>query len=83
MKIEIIPSAENDIKDIYFHILNKFKVPLTADRFLDGINQTIQTLKSEPNRGATYNVKYRKIFYKRWRIVYEVKGDTVYIIAVE
>lgn len=83
MKVEIIPSAENDIKEIYYYIRHKFKAPLTASQFLDGITAKIKTLEEYPERGAPYGRKYRKIFYKHYRIVYEIKNNTVYIVAVE
>lgn len=83
MKIEIIPSAENDIKDIYNYFKHVLKLPESADKFLSGIRQEINSLKVFPNRGAYHGEKYRKIFYKKFTIVYQIVDDKILIIAIQ
>ena len=83
--IKIIPAAEKDIIDIYNHILHQYKAPTTARRFLDGIYEEVKKLEILPNRGAKYGKQYRKIMYKKHRIIYRYNEEenAVYIIAVE
>ena len=79
--VKILPTAEKDITDIYKYMKYRLHVPELAENFRTEIKQVIDTLKEHPNRGSKHYHGSRKLIYKKYRIIYKVHGDTVYIIG--
>lgn len=81
-EIQIIKPAEDDITEIYTYIKYQLHAPESAEKFRKGIWRTVDTLKENPNRGASYFRGTRKIFYKQYKIIYKVNDQIIKIIAV-
>ncbi len=79
--------ARRDLHDLYFFIVSEYKTLLTAERYVDGLENTILQLKTtaESFKVQTYIEfqKYgdnvRRVNYKRMAIIYTVDNQTVYI----
>ncbi len=61
----------------------------TADRILDGLEETIHSLAQHPNRGsrppelAEIGVReFREVFFKPYRIIYRVFPDQIVVMLV-
>jgi plasmid stabilization system protein ParE len=83
--------AWRDITDVYNHIHDIYKQPLTADRYQAGIIDKIDRLSLyagsiAPSRydyiQARYGPKARHITYKKMTIIYTIIDDTVLIKRV-
>lgn len=61
----------------------RLHVPELAENFRKEVISTVDTLKENPNRGSKYYHGARKIMYKKYRIIYKVHSDTVYIISMD
>lgn len=81
--VKILPNAEKDITDIYTCLKYRLHVPELAENFRKEVISTVDTLKENPNRGSKHYHGARKIMYKKYRIIYKVHGDTVYIISMD
>lgn len=81
--VKILPNAEKDITDIYTYLKYRLHVPELAENFRKEVISTVNTLKENPNRGSKHYHGARKIMYKKYRIIYKVHGDTVYIIGMD
>ena len=81
--VKILPVAEKDITDIYTHMKYRLHVPDLAEKFRLEVKATVDTLKENPNRGSKHYHGARKIMYKKYRIIYKVHDNTVYIIGVD
>lgn len=81
-------NAVKDIEDIYAYIARQDGVK-KADYVISQITERIATLTTLPERGvypkelAALGVHdYREVFFKPYRIIYRLKGRTVYILLV-
>ena len=81
--VKILPNAEKDITDIYTYMKYRLHVPKLAENFRKEVISTVYTLKENPHRGSKHYHGARKIMYKKYRIIYKVHGDTVYIIDMD
>ena len=81
--MKILPTAEKDITDIYTYMKYRLHIPELAETFRKEIKETVDTMKENPNREAKHYHGARKIIYKKYRIIYKVHGDAVYIIGVD
>ena len=81
--VKILPTAEKDITDIYTYVKHCLHIPELAETFRKEIKETVDTLKENPNRGAKHYHGARKIMYKKYRIIYKVHADVVYVIGVD
>lgn len=86
--VHIIADAEQDILDIYRYVVRNDSKE-KADRLLDNLEKTISKLSATPERGhyppelERIGVReYREIFFKPYRIIYQVIKSDVYVHCV-
>ena len=84
--ISLTSKALSDVDKLRFAIVFKFRAPLTAKRYLKGINDTIQSLKVgaastpvDPVLSAQYGFEIKRINYKEMAILFSVEDEIVYI----
>ena len=84
----IIHEAEEDIFDIYRHILANTSAN-AAEQVLGQIEETCESLRKNPERGhcppelERLGVSiYREIHYKPYRVIYQIEGKKVYVHCV-
>jgi len=87
-KVQILQEAENDIFDIYLYILRNDS-SASADYVFENIEKICFSLESKPSRGhvppelANARVaQYREVYFKPYRIIYEVEKKEVFIHCV-
>jgi len=87
-KILIDPLAKKDLSDIFFFVAINDN-PDSANRLLDGIENTVYNLETFPERGhivpeikSTGIRQYLEILYKSYRIIYEIDDKMVYVHTV-
>ena len=88
-EVALTKSASRDLEEIYDYIeLHDGRRP--ADDLLNALEEGFASLESLPNRGTVPNeleelgiMEFREIFFKPYRIIYEVteKQVIVYLIA--
>ncbi len=90
MKIVIQPAARQDILDQFFYLFGQ-GVEDVADRFIDGVNESVATLAKRPTLGSPKKLKNPRLHgLRRWpvaefpviRIYYITKDDELRIIRV-
>jgi toxin ParE1/3/4 len=84
----LIKDAESDLVDIYRYVAQNDSVE-NADRLLDKIEQTIMKLETMPLRGhfppeleRIGVLEFREVFFKPYRIIYQVIEKNVYVHCV-
>ena len=84
--ISLTSKALSDVDKLRFAIVFKYRAPITAKRYLKGLNDTIQSLKIgadsiqiDTNVSALYGFDIRRVNYKEMTILYSVDNDIVYI----
>lgn len=87
-KVFLAEDAEEDLFDIYRYVAQNDSVE-KADRLLDNLEMIIQKLESLPQRGhfppelERIGVKdYREVFYKPYRIIYQITKSEVFVHCV-
>lgn len=77
--------ANKDIEDIYDYISKKDSL-VNAEHVLDKLEELIFSLDPIPERGhiphelKRHGIKeYREIFFKPYRVIYEIKGKMVIV----
>ncbi|MEA4950817.1 MAG: type II toxin-antitoxin system RelE/ParE family toxin [Petrimonas sp.] len=88
-KFHVVVSEEaaSDIDNLFDFIVTEYKSELTATRYINGLERTIQSLSQSPEiyRLQTasffmqFDSKVRRINYKKMAIIYSVYGHYVYI----
>ena len=85
-EISLTSKALSDVDKLRFAIVFKYRAPLTAKRYLKGLNDTIQSLKIgadsiqvDEKLSRQYRLDIRRVNYKEMAIVYSVEDDIVYI----
>ncbi|HEX8949719.1 MAG TPA: type II toxin-antitoxin system RelE/ParE family toxin [Dissulfurispiraceae bacterium] len=86
--VHIVVDAEADLVDIYRYVaLNDS--PEKADKLLDNIERTVLQLEIAPLRGhyppelERLGIRdYREVFFKPYRIIYQVIKSHVYVHCV-
>ena len=85
-EISVTSKALSDVDKLRFAIIFKYRAPLTAKRYLKGLNDTIQSLKIgadsiqiDADLSAMYGFEIRRVNYKEMAILYSVEGNVVYI----
>lgn len=88
-EISLTSKALSDVDKLRFAIVFKYRAPLTAKRYLKGLNDTIQSLKVgadsiqiDTNVSALYGLEIRRVNYKEMAILYSVEDDIVYIHCI-
>lgn len=85
-EISVTSKALSDVDKLRFAIIFKYRAPLTAKRYLKGLNDTIQSLKIgadsiqiDADLSAMCGFEIRRVNYKEMAILYSVEGNVVYI----
>jgi toxin ParE1/3/4 len=86
--VNLVIDAETDLFDIYQYVA-RYDSPEKAVRLLNNLEKTIIRLKTTPLRGSYPPelehigvFEFREIFFKPYRIIYEVKKTNVYVHCV-
>ena len=84
-KVIILASAEYDLKELRFYIINNFSIKTWKNTY-NKIKETIRNLKKFPYSGSIpeelekLNLnQYRQVISGMNRIIYEVRQDKIYI----
>lgn len=84
----ITAEAERDLWELYLYVAAN-DAPERAEQLLEAIEKEINSLDTLPSRGhfppelARIGVlEFREIFYKPYRIIYEISGDQVFVHCV-
>ena len=85
-EISVTSKALSDVDKLRFAIIFKYRAPLTAKRYLKGLNDTVQSLKIgadsiqvDEKLSKQYRLEVRRVNYKEMAIVYTVEENVVYI----
>ena len=90
MRFEVLLTgdAQRDLEEIGDYIA-AHDTPADADRVLDRIGKTLETLSRFPQRGthpaellALGIREYRQTFFKPYRVIYRVAGKRVYVYLI-
>ena len=85
-KVNITKNAQNDLEHIFFYIaednINN------AKKFILELEKKIYSLDTLPERFAYipenvfFGTNYRHINHKKYRVIYRIDGNSVYILRV-
>jgi len=88
LSVKLTDDAARDLDEIYEYI-DLHDVPGKADYVLEQIEKTFLDLSEFPERGAYPKEllalgirEYREIFFKPYRIIYRVLGNSVYVLVI-
>ncbi len=80
--------AEQDLETIYDYIA-EFDSEANANYVLDELMEIVENLTVFPERGsypkelAALGIQeYRQTFFKPYRVIYRIKGQSVYIVLI-
>lgn len=80
--------AARDLEELY-HYITLHDAPEKAEHVLKKIEETFSSLLQFPERGAypkellALGIRdYREIFFKPYRVIYRVMGNTVYVLLI-
>ena len=86
--VYVVEEADRDLQEIYRYVLRNDS-PEKADRLLANLEKTVMKLEALPLRGHIPPelerigvMEYREIFFKPYRIIYQVTEGTVYVYCV-
>jgi plasmid stabilization system protein ParE len=85
-RVNITPTAEQDIEDIWFYIAEES--PENATAFILALEDQIGTLESLPERcplipeNELLNRGYRHLIHGSYRTIFRVEGRVVYVLRV-
>lgn len=86
--VRLTAGAQRDLEDLHAYVA-QHDSPANAERLLDQVLETAQTLSQAPERGAILSElaalgiqDYRQVFFKPYRIIYRVIGKTVFIYLI-
>jgi len=84
----VVEEAEQDLQEIYRYVL-RCDSPEKAERLLANLEKTIMNLDALPLRGPIPSelervgvLEYREVFFKPYRIIYQVMERAVYVYCV-
>lgn len=87
-EVMLTEDAVRDLEDIYAYIA-AYDDPERAVHVLDQIEKAFQGLAQLPERGSypkeltVVGIKqFREVFFKPYRIIYQVLGETVYVMLI-
>jgi len=87
-EVFLIATAEKDIDELYRYVRRNDSAE-KADRLSQNIEQVILNLHTSPLRGhyppeleRLGVLEYREVFFKPYRIIYEVAGASVFVHCV-
>ena len=80
--------AARDLEELYAYVA-LHDAPRKAGHLLERIEKTFSSLSVSPERGAypkellALGIRdYREVFFKPYRVIYRVMGDTVYVLMI-
>ena len=80
--------AARDLEKLHDYVASH-DAPGKAEHLLERIEKTFSNLAEYPERGAcvkemlTLGIReYREIFFKPYRVIYQVIGDAVYVLLI-
>ena len=80
--------AARDLEELY-HYITLHDAPEKAEQVLAKIQITLKSLSESPVRGAypkellALGIRdYREIFFKPYRLIYRVMGQSVYVLLI-
>ena len=86
--VYLVLDAKNDLLDIYRYVSQNDSVE-KANRLIDNLEKTIMKLETMPLRGhyppeleRIGVLEFREVFYKPYRIIYQVIKSNVYVHCV-
>jgi len=86
--VYLVADAERDLLDIYRYVAQNDSIE-KADRLLENLEKTIMKLEAMPLRGhfppeleRIGVLEFREIFFKPYRIIYQVIKSDVYVHCV-
>lgn len=85
-KVKLTFNAQNDLEHIFFYIAED-SINNAHDFILD-LEQNISSLDTMPERFALisenlfFGTNYRQIIHKKYRVIYKISGESVYIMRV-
>lgn len=87
-EVFLLDNAEKDIEDIYRYV-KRHDSEEKAERLSQNIEQVIMSLQASPLRGhyppeleRLGVLEYREVFFKPYRVIYEVAGGSVFVHCV-
>ena len=86
-RVEILPKANDDLRELAYTIANIYGMPMTAEKYIRELRAEIESLEQNPERYAVrqtttlrrYGTNVRRINYKKMAIIYTIHNDLVYI----
>ena len=88
MLVHLTNDAVRDLEEIYQYIARR-DGPGRADHVLDRIENAFTSLAQNPQRGSFPRElldigirEYREVYFKPYRIIYRVIGDSVYVMTI-
>ena len=88
-KLAYSEQAKGDLRELRKHIEEKLKLPLTAQRYTNGISNVIRQLKTDADlrqvdevASHRFGYEVHRVNYKKMAILYEIDGEIVYIVRV-
>ena len=88
-EIYLSGKAQSDVDKLCYAIVFKFRAPLTAKRYLNGLNKKMQSLEIgadaiqvDEELSKQYGFDIRRINYKEMAILYTIEDANVYIIRI-
>ena len=85
-KVEITPSAERDLEEIWDYIAHDS--PDNATAFILQIEKQIYSLEQSPERcplipeNQILGTSYRHLIYGQYRTIFRISVETVYILRI-
>jgi toxin ParE1/3/4 len=87
-EVFLTDDAVHDLNELYDYI-DRHDTPGKADYVLEQIEKAFNSLSESPERGVYPKEllelgirECREIFFKPYRIIYRVLGDTVYVLLI-
>ena len=87
-EVFLTADATRDLEELY-HYIALHDPPEKAGHVLKKIEKTFSSLSQFPERGAypkelsALGIRdYREIFFKPYRVIYRVMGNTVYVMLI-
>lgn len=88
LKVFLTHGAARDLEELYDYI-SCHDVPGKAERALERIEKIFSSLSESPERGSypkellALGIRnYREVFFKPYRIIYQVSGKSVHVLLI-
>lgn len=86
-QVVVSEEAKSDIDNLFDFIVTEYKSELTANRYINGLENTIQSLSQSAEIYqlqtspffTQFGNKVRRINYKKMAVIYSIYGRYVYI----